>query len=434
MRKNKKIYITKWKILVSLVLLCCLAVALVFADKLEVLVGYKTTLDSHQSVLEKIENSNYYVSYIDVGQGASSYIQLPDGKNVLIDGGDVEYGETVGDFLEKRNVKTIDYMIATHADSDHIGGLNYILENFEIKNIFRPFQISLSTSDTNSAVYEYEDLAEAYNELQTEFSGKSKVCKITSGVYRNFIKNIYTETYTENESVIESSVTVFYDGLKVSGENYEIEFFAPLKRNNEMDFSAYSHKTKGYATDGFGASSTTSNDNSAIFTVTCFDDMYLFMGDSRYTESGSDKTGFSEMAFINSLTNEEKTRLADVDVLLLGHHGSKYSTSSELLNIVLPRFVIVSAGAKNTYGHPAPETLERVSKISSLEDDYLLRTDKNGDIEFSSIDGVLVYSLESENAQTKLKLPFKVLCVIITFAIIFVILSIKVKIPKKARR
>ena len=182
MKKNKKIYITKWKIIVSLLLLCVLAVALVFADKLEVLVGYKTTLDSHQSVFDQIENEPYYVSYIDVGQGASSYIQLPDGKNMLIDGGDVEYGETVGEFLTNHNVTTIDYMIATHADSDHIGGLNYVLENFEIKNILRPFQISLSTSDANSAVYEYEDLAGAYNELQNQSSGRSKVCKITSSV------------------------------------------------------------------------------------------------------------------------------------------------------------------------------------------------------------------------------------------------------------
>lgn len=433
MKKNKKIYITKWKIIVSLLLLCVLAVALVFADKLEVLVGYKTTLDSHQSVFDRIENEPYYVSYIDVGQGASSYIQLPDGKNMLIDGGDVEYGETVGEFLTNHNVTTIDYMIATHADSDHIGGLNYVLENFEIKNILRPFQISLSTSDANSAVYEYEDLAGAYNELQVQSSGRSKVCKITSSVYRRFIKNIYSETYMEGGSEVESTITVFYDGLKIGGDNYEIEFFAPLKRNIDMDFSAWSTKTLGFATDGFGSSSSTSNDNSAIFTVTCFDDKYLFMGDSRYTESNG-SIGYSEMAFINSLTDDEKTELAKVDVLLLGHHGSKYSTSTELLNIVLPKFVIVSAGAKNTYGHPAPETLERVAKVSSLADDYLLRTDKNGNIEFSSVDGVLVYALESENAQTKLKISFRLLCVIITFSLIFVILSIRVKKPKQSRR
>ena len=237
----------------------------------------------------------------------------------------------------------------------------------------------------------------------------------------------------EGGSEVESTITVFYDGLKICGDNYEIEFFAPLKRNIDMDFSTCSTRTLGFATDGFGSSSSTSNDNSAIFTVTCFDDKYLFMGDSRYTESNG-SIGYSEMAFINSLTDDEKTELAKVDVLLLGHHGSKYSTSTELLNIVLPKFVIVSAGTKNTYGHPAPETLERVAKVSSLADDYLLRTDKNGNIEFSSVDGVLVYALESENAQTKLKISFRLLCVIITFSLIFVILSIRVKKPKQSRR
>lgn len=434
-RKSRHPKLSKWKIVVSVIVLCLLAVALVFADQIETYIGYNKSLAIHQTSKDAIESSNYYVSYIDVGQGSSSFVKLPDGKTLLIDGGDIEYGETVGKFLKNHHVSTIDYLVATHADSDHIGGLNYVLENFEIKNIYRPLQISGSNNSENVFVAsEYEDLGELYDYLQTETGGRSKVCKITTSVYARFIKNIYTETYIELGAEHSSSVTVFYDGLKISGDNYEIEFFAPLKREIDGDnilISEHSLMTGGYVTEGFGASSTASNDNSAIFTVTCFENKYLFLGDSRYSESGSNKTGFSEFQFINSLTDDEKLEMSKVDVILLAHHGSKYSTSTELLNLVLPRFVIVSAGENNKYGHPASETLERVAATSSLEPDYLLQTFVNGDIEFSCIDGELRYSLDKESKQQRLNISFRLLCVIIAGSVIMFVLSIR---PKRSRK
>lgn len=438
MKRNRNVKVSKWKIVVSVIVLCLLAVALIFADQIEVKIGYNQAKAKHQTSKDSIESSAYYVSYIDVGQGSSSFVKLPDGKTLLIDGGDIEYGETVGKFLRNHNVSTIDYLVATHADSDHIGGLNYVLENFEIKSIYRPLQISGTNGSENVfQASDYEDLADLYDFLQTSTGGRSKVCKITTSVYARFIKNIYTETYSDNGIEKQSSVTVFYDGLVIGGDNYEIEFFAPLKREISGDFvlvSDYATKTDGYATQGFGASSTSSNDNSAIFTVTCFDDKFLFMGDSRYTESGSTKTGFSEFEFINSLKDSEKLELAKVDVLLLAHHGSKYSTSTELLNIVLPRFVVVSAGENNKYGHPASETLERVAQTTSLEQDYLLQTYINGDIEFASIDGTLQYSLDKAEVKQKLNISFRLLCVIIAGSVISFVLSIRPRRQRKSRR
>jgi competence protein ComEC len=64
------------------------------------------------------------------------------------------------------------------------------------------------------------------------------------------------------------------------------------------------------------------------------------------------------------------------EVLLAGHHGSRTSTGTALLDAVLPRLVIVSCGARNPYGHPAPETLARVRAHGAA----LLRTDRDGTI------------------------------------------------------
>lgn len=68
--------------------------------------------------------------------------------------------------------------------------------------------------------------------------------------------------------------------------------------------------------------------------------------------------------------------LPDVNILIAGHHGSKHSTNDVLLDAVLPETVIISCGAGNSYGHPAPEMLERLTARSC----EILRTDTMGTI------------------------------------------------------
>jgi len=68
------------------------------------------------------------------------------------------------------------------------------------------------------------------------------------------------------------------------------------------------------------------------------------------------------------------------DVLKVGHHGSRTSTSEKFLGNVDPVFAVISAGAKNKYGHPHKEVLDRLNQF----DVPVLRTDKNGTIKFFS--------------------------------------------------
>lgn len=60
-------------------------------------------------------------TFIDVGQDDSEFVLLPDGKTMLIDAGEVVSGSTVAQFLTAQNIKKIDYLVATHPHSDHIG-------------------------------------------------------------------------------------------------------------------------------------------------------------------------------------------------------------------------------------------------------------------------------------------------------------------------
>ncbi len=84
-----------------------------------------------------------------------------------------------------------------------------------------------------------------------------------------------------------------------------------------------------------------------------------------------DRSGVGERSLLRSAV------LPEVDVLIAGHHGSKHSTCQELLEAVRPKLVIISVG-ENHYGHPAPETLERILEYT----DEIYRTDLNGTVVF----------------------------------------------------
>ncbi len=72
------------------------------------------------------------VSFIDVDEGDAALVQDIDGCNILIDGGTPAKGSTVVNYLRTRGVNKIDAVFATHADSDHYGGLTSVLESGDI--------------------------------------------------------------------------------------------------------------------------------------------------------------------------------------------------------------------------------------------------------------------------------------------------------------
>ena len=80
------------------------------------------------------------IHYLDVGQGDCTLVELPDGKVVLIDGGDSteRTAETILRYLNALKIKTIDYLIVTHTHSDHCGALQKVVEQKKILNAYLP--------------------------------------------------------------------------------------------------------------------------------------------------------------------------------------------------------------------------------------------------------------------------------------------------------
>ena len=103
------------------------------------------------------------------------------------------------------------------------------------------------------------------------------------------------------------------------------------------------------------------NDNSNVIYLEFNHYKFLFMGDA-----GVEK----EKDIL------EKYNLKDIDVLKVGHHGSKTSSSKEFIKEVNPKYSIISAGKNNRYGHPNKEALD------NLKNSKIYRTDQDGSIMF----------------------------------------------------
>ncbi len=106
------------------------------------------------------------------------------------------------------------------------------------------------------------------------------------------------------------------------------------------------------------------NDSSIVALLTYGGTTVLLTGDA---------TALEEPQIAESIDGE-------VDVLKVGHHGSRYSSSSAFLKDIDPEVAIISCGRDNSYGHPHQETLERLRAIGAT----ILRTDTMGDIRLTS--------------------------------------------------
>lgn len=78
------------------------------------------------------------VHFIDVDQGDSTFIITPGGYTMLIDAGDNSHGSDIVSYIKAMGVKKIDVLIGTHPDADHVGGIDNVIESFEIGEFYMP--------------------------------------------------------------------------------------------------------------------------------------------------------------------------------------------------------------------------------------------------------------------------------------------------------
>ncbi|HVJ48730.1 ComEC/Rec2 family competence protein [Desulfitobacterium sp.] len=237
---------------------------------------------------------NLRVSYIDVGQGDSILIQIPNGKTVLIDAGENNQGDKVVSYLQSQGVQRLDVTIWTHPHADHIGGADTVTNAFEIGKVIMPKE----TSTTQS--------------------------------FRSLINAISQK------------------GLKIT----EAKAGVKLDLGSEVDAELLAPNSTHYEEV---------NNYSAVLRLTYGQTTFLFTGDAQSeSEQEMIKAGYDLKA----------------DVLKVGHHGSRTSTSAEFLTKVQPKYAVISVGKDNDYGHPTANTLTRLQKAGV----NVYRTDESGTV------------------------------------------------------
>ena len=131
-----------------------------------------------------------------------------------------------------------------------------------------------------------------------------------------------------------------------------IPYYSCIKELNINSNKLYFLQTKVYDNE---------NDNSNVIYAEIDEYKFMFMGDA-----GENK----EKDILN------KYNIRDIDILKVGHHGSKTSSSKEFINGINPKYSVISVGKNNRYGHPNIEVL------NNLKDSKIYRTDQDGSIMF----------------------------------------------------
>ena len=126
----------------------------------------KDIITENVDVSEFAKGDAVYVHFIDVGQGSSTLIQQGT-SGILIDAGEKDYGQVVVDYLNDVGVTSLEYVVASHPHSDHIGGLDDVLYAFPTYNVIMPELEEFNTPTTRV----YEDLLTAVfdKDIDTDF-------------------------------------------------------------------------------------------------------------------------------------------------------------------------------------------------------------------------------------------------------------------------
>ena len=244
------------------------------------------------------------VSFINVGQGDCALFKAPGDCDILFDSGGYSESEGTGEYiiapyLIKNGVTDVEYVIISHMHSDHIIGLNGLLDELDVNNLIIP-----------------------YGQIATD----------------------------DGKSIVE----------KAQNEGVNIIYFTAgdvLNINDDISISAISpDKEQGkFAQD--------ENDMGIVARLDYGKSSFLFTGDI-----SSDIEKYLIKKYPDKL---------EADVLKVAHHGSKYSTSQEFLDVVKPKYSYIPVG-KNVYGHPAPEVISRLKNFGT--DVY--RADIHRDVTF----------------------------------------------------
>lgn len=189
-------------------------------------------------------NKKLKVHFIDVGQADSILIQTPDGKSMLIDAGNNADGQAVVSYLKGQGVSKIDILVGTHPHEDHIGGMDNVINSFEIGQIYMP-KVSHTTKT-------YEDVLTAISRKGLKITSPTPGSTFSLGEVRFTILAPNSSTY---EDMNDYSIV-----LKMEYGNTSFLFTGDAEQvsENEIIAKGYNLKADVLKVGHHGSSSSTS--------------------------------------------------------------------------------------------------------------------------------------------------------------------------------
>lgn len=361
-KANPKAFIIS---IVAIVLVIAIATAVVyfaFPDTWDKIVSMIVKDNQHSGLARG--DGELLVHMLDVGQGDCIYIQLPDGKDMVIDcanyNDDGEYEKKTFDYLDKYiEDDTVEYLMLTHCDSDHVYFMDELLERYQVEKLFMPNVLAVpgTTSKDKKALQDQIDALDT-----SRFTDKDTVGTIT---YAEFFIAALTEP--DCEIILNVDPDANTNSIIIEETTYRLVFYCP---------------TQEYY-DDYGLN--TAERKNAISPI----------GILEYNNRKIMLTGDSNE--INEPLVMARTGKIDCDVLKVGHHGSETSTSNAFLGDYTFEYAIISCNSYgNKFNHPRQATLDRL-KSHNIE---VYRTDNNGNIVVSvDKDGNLKITTQKESTQ-----------------------------------
>lgn len=302
---------------------------------------------------------------IDVGQGDCLYVQLPDGKDMVIDGGTTK--KPNDDFSEKTVINymnnyikdgTIEYLMLTHTDKDHVSFLDDIIDEFAVENIYMPYILAKPNVDNLSSKVrsEFEKIPQEKKDI---FKDKDTVS--TAEYAEFFAAALNEENCTIHVNMDDDEKT---NNIDLSGSNYSFKFYCPTK-------AYYDENDLGNATD--------LNAISPVGILEYKNRRIMFTGDSNTK---------------NEKIIAKRTGAIDCDVLKVAHHGSATSSIESFLKQYSFEYAMISSGTHAGHKLPRQDALDR------MKDMEVYRTDKNGTIVLSvNSRGDMDFKAEKKSTQ-----------------------------------
>ena len=331
--------------IVAIVLVIAIATAVVyfaFPDTWDKIVSMIVKDDQHSGLARG--DGELLVHMLDVGQGDCIYIQLPDGKDMVIDcanyNDDKKYEDKTFDYLDTYITDdTVEYLMLTHCDSDHVYFMDELLERYQVEKLFMPNVLAAPGTDTKSK----KELQDRIDALDTSrFTDKDTIGTVT---YAEFFIAALTEPNCEIVLNVDPDANT--NSIIIEETTYRLVFYCP---------------TQEYYDDSNLNSAERKNAISPIGILEYNGRRIMLTGDSNE---------------LNEPLVVERTGKIDCDVLKVGHHGSATSTLNPFLDAYTFEYAIISC---NTYGnkfnHPRQSTLDRLK----AHDIAVYRTDNNGNI------------------------------------------------------